>query len=391
MLEGSLSAAVRLALLPLAGLALALLLSEALLRAVGFHRPQLYEPHRQFGWMLRPGVEDWYTEEGRALVRVNSEGMRDREHARSKPPGVYRIAVLGDSYSEARQVPMDSTYWSLLPAGLERCRFQPGRRIEVLNFSVAGYGTAQQLLLLRLLAGRYGPDLVLLQFTSSNDIRNNSPELDPENRPFFLLDADGGLRLDTSFVSRPSFRRHASLPWRVLRWMAERSRVVQLVRAAVLAASGFRREMSVAVARAGLDEPALSAPADARWEEAWRITEALLAEMGRDAARLDAEILVVGVPWPAQVLPDPRARAAFAAEVGVPDLSYADRRLEAIGRERGLPVLTLAPGMARAAEAGAGYLNGFGPEVGMGHWNPAGHRVAAELVAAALCDGVARR
>ena len=390
MVERSLSAAIRLAALALAGLAVALLLSETLLRAVGFHRPQLYEPHRQLGWTLRPGAEDWYTEEGRALVQVNSEGMRDREHARSKPPGVYRIAVLGDSYSEARQVPIDSTYWSLLPGRLERCGFQPGRPIEMLNFSAAGYGTAQQLLLLRLLAARYGPDLILLQFTSSNDVRNNSPELDPTaNRPFFLL-AGGELRLDTSFVSRPSFRRHVSLPWRAFRWMAERSRVVQLMRAAILTGSGYRREMSVAVARAGLDEPALSAPANSHWAEAWRTTEALLAEIRREAARIDAEILVVTVPWPAQVLPDPRARAAFAAEVGVPDLSYADRRLEAFARERGIPVLSLAPGMARAAEAGAGFLNGFGPESGMGHWNPTGHRVAAELISPALCHGVTR-
>jgi hypothetical protein len=26
----------------------------------------------------------------------------------------------------------------------------------------------------------------------------------------------------------------------------------------------------------------------------------------------------------------------------------------------------------------------------MGHWNPTGHRVAAELIAAALCHGVTR-
>jgi hypothetical protein len=172
--------------------------------------------------------------------------------------------------------------------------------------------------------------------------------------------------------------------------MADRSRVVQLMRAAILTGWGYRREMSVAVARAGLDEPALSAPANSRWAEAWRTTEALLAEIRREAARLDAEILVVSVPWPAQVLPDPRARAAFAAEVGVPDLSYADRRLEAFARERGIPRALPGSGNGAGGQAGAGFLNGFGPESGMGHWNPTGHRVAAELIAAALCHGVTR-
>lgn len=377
----------------LAGLAIALLLAEVLLRAVGFHQPQLYEPHRQLGWTLRPGAEDWYTDEGRALIRVNSEGMRDGEHAVPRPRGVYRIAILGDSYSEARQVPIDSTYWSLLPADLGRCGFRPGERIEVLNFSAAGYGTAQELLLLRLVAARYRPNLVLLQFTSSNDIRNNSPELDPtENRPFFLLQADGTLRLDTSFTSRADFRRQVSLPWRTYRRLATGSRLLQLGRAVMLAMSGYRQEWTIAVARAGLDEPALSPPTDPRWEKAWRTTEALLEELHREAARLQATLLVTSVPWPAQILPDPREREAFATRIGVADLGYADRRIEAFGRDHGVAVLTLAPGMARAAQAGATFFNGFGRHVGQGHWNPAGHRAAARLIAERLCaDGTARR
>jgi hypothetical protein len=72
----------------------------------------------------------------------------------------------------------------------------------------------------------------------------------------------------------------------------------------------------------------------------------------------------------------------------VPDLSYADRRIEAFGRDHGVPVLTLAPAMAEAARAGATFLNGFGRHVGEGHWNPAGHRVAARLVAETLCAEV---
>jgi hypothetical protein len=373
----------------LAGLALALLLAEALLRAVGFHQPLLYEPHRQLGWTLRPGAEDWYTDEGRALIQVNSAGMRDREHAVPKRADVYRIAILGDSYSEARQVPIDSTYWSLLPGRLLRCGFRPGNRVEVLNFSAAGYGTAQELLLLRLMAARYRPDLILLQFTSSNDVRNNSPELDPtENRPFFLPDADSTLRLDTSFTSRPSFRRRLSSPWRTYSRLAPWSRVLQLAGAAMLAMSGHSRESTIAVARAGLDEPALSPPTDPRWGEAWHMTETLIAEVNREAARLQAKILVMSVPWPAQILPDPRAREAFAAKVGVPDLSYADRRIKAFGRDHGIAVLTLAPRMGEAAQAGATVLNGFGRHLGEGHWNPAGHRVAAGIIAEALCAGV---
>ena len=298
----------KLAAMVVASIVVALLLAEGLLRAVGFGEPQFYEPHRQLGWMLRAGVEDWYTGEGRALVRINSAGMRDRERAVSKPAGVYRIAILGDSYSEAKQVPIDSTYWSFLPGSLARCGFQPGKRVEVLNFSAAGYGTAQELLLLRLVAARYRPDLVLLQFTGSNDIRNNSRALEQaENRPYFVLDVDGTLRLDDAFASRPGFRRLHSPLWRAYRRLAPHSRVLQLARVVLHRTSGQRMESRFAIAEAGLDEAELSPPTDPRWEEAWRVSEALIAEVSREAARHQAEMLVMSVPWPAQILPDPRA------------------------------------------------------------------------------------
>jgi hypothetical protein len=241
----------KLAAMVAASIVLALLLAEGLLRAVGYREPQFYEPHRQLGWVLRAGVEDWYTDEGRALVRANSAGMRDREHAVPKPAGVYRIVILGDSYSEAKQVPIDSTYWSFLPGSLARCGFQPEKRVEVLNFSAAGYGTAQELLLLRLVAARYRPDLVLLQFTGSNDIRNNSRALESaKGRPFFVLDGDGTLRLDASFASRPGFRRLHSPLWRAYRRLAPDSRVLQLARA-VLRGPRASAWSNFAIARQG--------------------------------------------------------------------------------------------------------------------------------------------
>jgi hypothetical protein len=374
----------------LAGLSvvLGLLVAEGVLRASGFSVPLYYEPDPRLGWVLRPGVRGWYTDEGRAFLRINSVGMHDREHQAAKPVGVYRIVVLGDSYSEAKQVPIDSTYWSLLPGHLAPCGFQGGKTAEALNFSVSGYGTAQELILLRVLAGRYQPDLVLLQFTGSNDVRNNSRSLEPgKNRPFFVLNADGKLELDDSFASQPGFRRVVSPAWRAYRGVARYSRFVQLVRAATHRPKTQRLATQMAIAEAGLDEAELSPPRNQQWEDAWRVTEALIAEVRNEAARHGAQTLVVTVPWPAQVLPNPKEREAFAARAGVPDLGYPDRRIEAFGRAHDIPVLALASGMARAAEADSAFLHGFGDRQGIGHWNSAGHRVAAGLIAGALCSG----
>jgi lysophospholipase L1-like esterase len=381
----------RLALVGVA-IVVAVFLAEILLRLIGFGAPVLYRPDPQLGWILRPGATGWYTSEGHGLVQVNSAGMRDREHQLTKPDSVYRIAVLGDSYTEAKHVPVDSTYWWLLPDQLKRCGFGAGEHIETLNFSATGYGTAQELILLRVLAERYQPDLVLLQINGGNDIRNNSRTLETENdRPFFVLNPDGSLRLDNSFTSRARFRLMTSRSRTAFRNLTSYSRLLQLIHAVRHTDPRKRKEAHFAIAEAGLDEPELSPPRDPRWEDAWRVTEALIAEISREAAGHRAGTLVVTVPWPAQILPDTGARIAFATRAGVPDLGYPDRRLEAFGKANNIWVLPLAPGMGEAAQAEGKFLNGFGDHLGIGHWNADGHRVAAELIAHALCSSVDRQ
>src|SRR5258708_2155036 len=116
----------------------------------------------------------WQQDEGRAYIKVNSQGWRDREHATAKPAATYRIAVLGDSYVEAMQLELERAFWSLLPERLKSCGFAGGRQIEALTFGVSGYGPAHELLTLQHRVWQYSPDLVLLAFFPGNDVRNNS-------------------------------------------------------------------------------------------------------------------------------------------------------------------------------------------------------------------------
>src|SRR5688572_7877377 len=107
-------------------LAAALVLGEAALRGIGYAAPIWYHPDPVLGWTLRPGLTAWFRKEGRALVSVNAAGRRDQHVPIGKPAGVYRIAVLGDSYSEAFQVEREQAYWALLPGRLQACGFEPG-------------------------------------------------------------------------------------------------------------------------------------------------------------------------------------------------------------------------------------------------------------------------
>ena len=54
--------------------------AEIGLRIVGFSYPQFYEIDSSLGYSLRPNIEGWYRKEGVSYVRINSDGLRDREH-----------------------------------------------------------------------------------------------------------------------------------------------------------------------------------------------------------------------------------------------------------------------------------------------------------------------
>jgi hypothetical protein len=305
--------------LAFAGLCLCVLALEIALRAAGYSAPARYQPDPRLGWRLRVGA--------------NAEGLRDLEHLADKPAGVYRIAVLGDSYSEARQVDRRQAFWARLPAELAACGFRRGQRIEVLHFGIAGYGTAQAYLMLQSTAIRYQPDLVLLQF-AGDDVRNNSFALEPEKeRPFFMLGRDGELRLDEGFAGSPGFRARARFTAEAMRKLADRSRLLQLA-----SSSPGDAFFPQAHASSGPEQGAL-------WEEARRVTEGLIAKTADFARRNGARFALVMVP------DDPRI-AAFAQKDGL---------------------LVVPLGTELHAD-------------GRGDWDAAGHQAAAGIIARRLCS-----
>ena len=105
--------------------------------------------------------------------RSNRLGYRDRDHAVAKPPGVYRIVVLGDSIAAGYRIPRtEDTFPALLEARLQR----QGLPVGVLNFGVSGYNTMQEVETLRVRALRFDPDLVLVAYCH-NDRRPPDPRI----------------------------------------------------------------------------------------------------------------------------------------------------------------------------------------------------------------------
>ncbi|HEX8292019.1 MAG TPA: SGNH/GDSL hydrolase family protein, partial [Pyrinomonadaceae bacterium] len=339
-----------------------LLIFELFLRAVGYTYPVFYQPDEVRGYSLRPGAAGRYRREGEAHVSINSDGLRDREHPQGKPANTLRVAVVGDSYAEAFQVEREKAFWSVLEAGLRACPALAGREVEVINFGVSGYGTAQELLTLREKVWGYEPDVVLLAVTTNNDVLDNSRALKmTEEIPYFRLEG-GRLALDDSFKRTAAFRLRNSAPNRLGRWLRERLRFVQAVHEAQgaiksrLDAWRERRRLArekgkegagaaggaetTAPARPGATPPAGDVPADELgtanviyrepaddvWRDAWLVTERLLAEMNAEVKSRGARLYVVTLSNGIQVYPDASVRRAFAERLGVQDLYYPERR-----------------------------------------------------------------
>jgi hypothetical protein len=390
-----------------------LLIFEVFLRAIGFAYPIFYEPDESRGYSLRPGMEGWYRKEGEAFVRVNSDGLRDREHSKEKPAGTLRVAVVGDSYAEAFQVSQDKAFWSVMERRLQGCAAPRGRRVEVINFGVSGYGTAQELITLREKVWAYSPDVVLLAVTTNNDLIDNSRVLKGTDEiPYFTL-RDGRLVLDNSFRDNRSFQLRDSALNRAGRWLRDHLRFVQAVHLAQVAlksrldawrhqrAEQGKQKDSAAQSPApaqrqgaptdelGVANVIYREPTDDTWRDAWAVTEKLIATMNGEVRERGARFYVVTLSNAIQVYPDALARDAFARRLGVEDLFYPDRRFRALGEREGFPVLNLAPEFQRVADERKVYLHGFGREPGNGHWNEEGHALAGELIADRLCDSEA--
>ena len=97
----------------------------------------------------------------RVSVATNSRGLRDREYSFEKPPGMLRVIMLGDSFTEGWGVPEKDTY----VRRIERLYAEHGTKAEVINTGVGNWNTVQEVEFFLTDAYRYNPDIVVLNFT----------------------------------------------------------------------------------------------------------------------------------------------------------------------------------------------------------------------------------
>ncbi len=336
-------------------------------------------------------------------IRINSRGLRDVEHQLEKPPGNYRIVVLGDSVAEALQVPLDASFprrlESILNAGGN------GPTAEVVNFGVSSYGTDQEYLSLKTRAAAYQPDLVVLTFTIWNDVRNNSPSLEHRMtsipKPFFRLKA-GGQMVPVAFEFRngrvekiKSTLRSLRLYHFLMAWVRDRASVGSLLAKVGLlrfAAPPPPANVGAAIpptsATVGnLDFQVYRREPDPEWVEAWGVTEALIRMTRDEAARMGARFLLVPIPSASELAtPEALAKKFPGYTPGEYDLAAPRERLRRLAVAEGMAYVDVFEAFSRELRARHGTVTDLYLWCD-GHLTSRGHERVAEAIAARLRGG----
>jgi hypothetical protein len=367
------------------GLFAGLLLAEAGLRVAGYSYPSFYilDPHR--GWAYRPGAEGWFVKEGRAYIRINREGFRDVDHTVTKPENTIRIAILGDSFAAALQLPIESTFWYMLEKDLAGCEAFVNQKVEVLNFGGSGYGTAQELITYQRYARKYDPDIVFLAFFSGNDVADNYRALDTTvGRPYYVFEGTE-LSLDGFFREETEFRL-SNLQWAHVASIVDKVRLLQVLKNVRQYGLHLFQSRNKAGLELGTSAKVFLPPSDNNWEQAWRVTEQLLTTLRKEVELAGADFWLMAIPPAVQIHPEAEIRRVFMEELGVDTLSYPEIRLGSWADREDTPFVGLSNGLGQHAESQGVFLYGFGEGAGTGHWNEHGHRLASRIVAQRICQ-----
>jgi len=214
---------------------IAVLFVELVLFSAGLGEEEIFKLDPELGSKHMTNKRITWRSEGYAQSYLDADGMREPGLTVAKPANTYRVALLGDSMVEGLQVPIEDTFGQILSRQLS----QPGgRQVQVLNFGMSGYSTAQEYLQLKKAVLKYQPDLVLLCYNSRDIFENWSPadQVITNVRPYALHLPGGRLVVGNDTVLAWLKSPRARL-LRQVDWLRQNSRIWGII-------SGLELEMS---------------------------------------------------------------------------------------------------------------------------------------------------
>ncbi len=349
-------------------------------------------PDALIGWGLAPGKQYFYPHENPSGVYfdVNRFGYRDKEWAEEKPAGVFRVAVLGDSYVEALQVTRDKTFPALAEKKLAQAT---GRKIEFMNFGRSCFTQSEERLVLERDILKFKPDLIILFYYAINDIGDLHPKTALSlMRPFYEERPDGSLKLDTSFNKTRAFKIKTWLnPFKqrstLISLITERfiifERVKQAEQTGLLGSDPDARESLRAYLSLATSTP------EPQYIQNYQLSKRLLADMARLGRAHRARFMLVNIDLPSYL---PEAAQKFKSVNPTFNPDFFDEDLAAFAAKEGMLFIGLEEIFRqKAQEIGRPLHFKYWDAIGIkgyweygahtGHWNEAGHAlVAGQLV-----------
>ena len=321
------------------------------------------------GWKPRPLMRFRHGDDDAAVtVSFNRAGYRDQDHPKDKPVGTLRIAFLGNSVVESREVDLANTYWKRLESMVSARLARP---VEVLNFGVNGYSTAQSLLTLERTALDYKPDLVVLVFFNGTDITSNLYALGRHKmRPYYQV-VDGVLAPRSTPGQDPKFRMQM-MRESFRSALYDYSRVMQVIRDTRVRLRFWLKKAKAKAKNAenyDVNHEALLAPQSADFAEAWDVSAALTGGVAQTAKAAGARFLLVVYP--------------SSVQVDGTGMDYPETRLAAHARANGFACTTLLQAFQRASADGTRLF------VDQVHLNAVGHNIAAHALEDAVASALA--
>lgn len=310
-------------------------------------------------------------------VRINSLGLRGPEISAQKPEGTRRVLILGDSYTFGVYVADEEVY----PRVLERLLRDAGSQVEVLNAGYAdGWSPDEHYAWLKRKGLEFSPDLIIYGMFIGNDVppdgsaREGWRDLDEHGlptrvvNPKIYIDELGRLRSLTRDNRTVGVERVYRFPW-----LRESHAIVRLGRSLE---NRMRRRAEPGLAHYGAEigslaflfEPQLSK----EMLEGEQLFLELVSGMSRTAANRGCAFMVMLIPINYQVDESLLRQWDPAGNVNLHRDYFS--RLRGFLDSRNVTYLDLLEAMR--ARPGSYY-----PRNGEVHFNPNGHRFAAETLA----------
>jgi hypothetical protein len=308
---------------------------------------QDYVPSDCCSFVLRPSTSFCYsTKEFSNCFKTNNEGYLSGPF--ECPAGKQIIAVLGDSFTEAKQVAQDKSYTALLQTMGDWC---------VYNYGISAYGTGHELQTYRAKVVPQNPNIVVLQFQPQNDITDNLRVTD-------YINGTLQLKHDNQFKPRNPYA--LQLPSFI------RSRVgLLLARMGFLNQSGFEK--------APLDNYMVYTLPQGKWVDAWDREEILLGMFKNETASRGERLIILIATAPEQVNPAYR-KALFDVYPGLANTSF-------VFHEPNQQMLRICDKLGIECIDMLGFNRSDTHFFYDGHWNEKGHQLAATVLAQRIEQG----